>query len=94
MLISFSGQKCSGKDTAAEALISRHGFKRIGLADKLKEIMSRVTGIPLEDMRAGNDRSHTVHEEVRDGGPSKRCAHFMEQKGWANSIGRNFFWDF
>lgn len=50
MLISFSGEKFAGKDSAAEALISRHGFKRIGLADKLKEIMSRVTGIPLEDM--------------------------------------------
>lgn len=50
MLISFSGRKYAGKDSAAESLISRHGFKRIGLADKLKEIMSTVTGIPLEDM--------------------------------------------
>lgn len=50
MLISFSGEKFAGKDSAAEALISRHGFKRIGLADKLKEIMATVTGTPLEDM--------------------------------------------
>jgi hypothetical protein len=50
MLISFSGEKFAGKDSAAEALISRHGFKRIGLADRLKEIMSVATSIPLEDM--------------------------------------------
>lgn len=50
MLISFSGRKYAGKDSAAEALITRHGFKRIGLADKLKEICSEVFDIPLVDM--------------------------------------------
>lgn len=50
MLISFSGKRGSGKDSSAEALISRYGFKRIGLADKLKEICSTVFSIPLADM--------------------------------------------
>jgi hypothetical protein len=62
MLISFSGEKFAGKDSAAEALISRHGFKRIGLADKLKEIMSRVTGIPLEDMH-NPDKKEVLFEQ-------------------------------
>ena len=42
MIIAFSGNKFAGKDTAAEILIKRHGFKRIGLADKLKDICSEV----------------------------------------------------
>lgn len=50
MILAFSGAKFAGKDTAAEALIRSYGFKRIGLADKLKDICSTVFGIPREDM--------------------------------------------
>ena len=57
--------------------------------------------IPPEDammavpnMHAEDDWFHNVHEEVRSGGPSKRWTYFMEQKGWANGIGRNSMWDF
>jgi hypothetical protein len=50
MLIAFSGVKFAGKDTAAEILIKRHKFKRIGLADKLKDICSQVFKISREDM--------------------------------------------
>jgi len=50
MLIAFSGNKFAGKDTAAEVLIKRHNFKRIGLADKLKDICSEVFNIPRLDM--------------------------------------------
>lgn len=45
MIIAFSGAKFAGKDTAAEALIRSHGFKRIGLADKLKDICAEVFDI-------------------------------------------------
>lgn len=50
MLIAFSGKKFAGKDTAAEILIKKHGFVRIGLADKLKDICSSVFQIPRVDM--------------------------------------------
>jgi hypothetical protein len=50
MIIAFSGAKFSGKDTTAEALIKRCGFKRIGLADKLKDICSEVFEISRQDM--------------------------------------------
>lgn len=42
MIIAFAGKKFAGKDVAAEALIDRHKFKRIGLADKLKDITADV----------------------------------------------------
>ncbi len=50
MIVSFSGVKFSGKDTAAEGLIRSHKFKRIGLADKLKDICSMVFNIYRPDM--------------------------------------------
>lgn len=50
MIIAFSGRKFAGKDTCAEALIRRHKFKRVGLADKLKDICSIVCSLPREDM--------------------------------------------
>ena len=50
MIVAFSGIKFSGKDTAAECLISRYGFKRIGLADKLKDLCSDVFKVNRQDM--------------------------------------------
>jgi hypothetical protein len=50
VIIAFSGVKFAGKDTAAEVLIRSYGFKRIGLADKLKDICSKVFGVPRQDM--------------------------------------------
>lgn len=50
MIIAFSGVKFAGKDTAAEGLIRSYGFRRIGLADRLKDICSHVFDIPRGDM--------------------------------------------
>jgi hypothetical protein len=50
VIIAFSGTKFAGKDTVAEALIRSHGFKRLGLADKLKDICSEVFQISRKDM--------------------------------------------
>ena len=50
MIVAFSGVKFSGKDTTAEGLIRFHKFKRIGLADKLKDICSDIFNISRQDM--------------------------------------------
>lgn len=50
MIIAFSGNKFAGKDTAAQILINKCGFTRIGLADKLKDICSEVFQISRKDM--------------------------------------------
>lgn len=46
MIVAFSGVKFAGKDTCAEGLIKRHKFKRVSLADELKDIASVVFHIP------------------------------------------------
>jgi len=50
MIMALSGVKFSGKDTVAEGLIRYHKFKRIGLADKLKDVCSIVFRINRGDM--------------------------------------------
>lgn len=38
MILGLHGNTDSGKDTFADFLVERHGFKKIGLGDKIKEI--------------------------------------------------------
>lgn len=48
-IIAISGWKKSGKDTAAERLISNHGFRRIAFADPLKVNVADAFGVELAD---------------------------------------------
>lgn len=52
-VIGITGKAGSGKDSLASFLVENHGFKRIGLADPLREFVSRMTGIPFEDLMQG-----------------------------------------
>jgi hypothetical protein len=46
-VIALSGWKGSGKDFAADYLVSHYGFTRIALADILKEHVANMFGIPV-----------------------------------------------
>ena len=47
-LVALSGWKGSGKDTLANYLVKKYGFKRLAFADKLKDMASQEYGIPRE----------------------------------------------
>jgi len=64
MIIAFSGSKFAGKDTAAEALIKHFNFKRIGLADKLKDICAEVFNISREDMDNPSKKESQFEENL------------------------------
>lgn len=49
MIISISGKKLVGKDTTADILVRNFGFKKVALADSLKQILSAGLRIKLED---------------------------------------------
>lgn len=49
MIIGLHGCKGVGKDTAAQFLVERHGFVRVGFADKLYEACAALFGITLEE---------------------------------------------
>jgi hypothetical protein len=64
MIIAFSGVKFAGKDTAAEGLIRSYGFKRIGLADRLKDICSHVFSICRKDMDDPSKKETAFEEPI------------------------------
>jgi dephospho-CoA kinase len=39
MIIGLTGYSCSGKDTIAEYVVRRHGYKHYSLSDVIREIM-------------------------------------------------------
>ena len=45
-VIAISGWKRSGKDTIANHLVDKHGFKRVGFADPLKDMVAEEYDIP------------------------------------------------
>lgn len=49
MIITVSGLAGSGKDTLADVLVKKHNFRKISLADSLREICSEVFDIPMSD---------------------------------------------
>lgn len=52
-LIGLAGKKGAGKDTIADVFVKREKFKRVALAEPLKELIVKVFGVPLEYL---NDR--------------------------------------
>lgn len=63
-LIAFTGLPRSGKDTAADYLVSEYGFTRVAFADPLKEAAAILLGRPLAAMRGegGFDREAVLPE--------------------------------
>lgn len=56
MIVGITGKKNSGKDTAADYLVKKLGFTKIGFADKLKESFAALFDISIEDIeRLKND---------------------------------------
>lgn len=49
-LIGLTGRAGSGKDTIADILVSRHGFKKIALADPMKRFCREIFGFTDEQL--------------------------------------------
>jgi hypothetical protein len=65
MIIAFAGRKLAGKDSAAQALIARHGFTRVGLADALKDMFSAVFHINRPDLDDQNLKEVPFKEPIK-----------------------------
>ena len=48
MIISFAGKKRVGKDTAANVLVKKFGFKKLNFADPLKEVCSKAFNLDID----------------------------------------------
>lgn len=69
MIIGLTGKRLSGKDTAGAYLVDRHGFTRIGNADKMKDGVAALFGITREQVdefkRIGDDGLPTVTVDLQ-----------------------------
>ena len=50
VLVCLAGVSGAGKDTAGEYLVRRHGFRRVAMADPLKETMMGLFGLTREQL--------------------------------------------
>lgn len=62
-MIVLVGKKRVGKDTIADWLVKNHGYRKVALADKLKEVLSNNSNIPLEAFYEGDRESLDYYEQ-------------------------------
>lgn len=52
-VLGITGKARVGKDTFADVLVNRHGFRKISFADPIRSMVSEMTGIPVQDLIDG-----------------------------------------
>jgi hypothetical protein len=65
MIVSFAGKARAGKDTCADVLVKKFGFKKMNLADPLKRICSRSFEVPLNYFYDDNLKDKTFDTPLR-----------------------------
>lgn len=87
-LVGFVGLKRSGKDTAAQGLITR-GWKRMAFADPLKEMSLRLRGVWVE-VPEGIHLAHAVGGTPRYGGGFAKYHEVVDALGMEKARGSGF----
>lgn len=62
-MIVLIGKKRVGKDTIADWLVENHGYRKVALADKLKEVLSNNSNIPLKAFYEGDREQLDYYEQ-------------------------------
>lgn len=80
-IIIFSGKQFSGKDTVAKILLERfRSFKRLGIADAIKMLYSKRTGLSLEEIEKNKSAYRQDLIDLGDWGRAQSPDY------WLNSI--------
>jgi hypothetical protein len=59
VVVAICGRKRVGKDTVADHIVAHHGFRKLSIADPLKDVCCRAFGLTLSDVTtAAKDRPH------------------------------------
>lgn len=64
MIITVSGLAGAGKDSLADVLVKKHNFRKISLADSLREICSEVFDIPMSDFLDRDKKDYPMSEPI------------------------------
>jgi hypothetical protein len=65
MLIGLCGRKRSGKDSAANLLVEKHGFTKLAFADPLKKLVAKAMTVTEECVRSNEFKDLTYWEGLR-----------------------------
>lgn len=97
-LIGINGFKGAGKDTIGKIFVEDHGFKRIAFADKLKDAVAALWGIPrhwVDDYKDPDAHSYvTLHGGEPDnlGSTTQRSMDWRDfLKRFGTEMGRDVF---
>ncbi len=92
LLIGLTGYAGSGKDTLADIMTRDYGFKRLSFADKLKDILADLYGVPRQIF---DDRT-LKNEPCRELGwkTPREAAQLIGTEGFRNLIRRDTWVDF
>lgn len=87
ILIGLCGAKGSGKDTAADYLVTNYGYQRLAFADALKEEVARIYQVPVSLL---NDRD--LKEEPMPMLLGKSPRQVMQEYGVAKREQDPYYW--
>lgn len=88
IIVGLMGKIGSGKDTAAEWLVARHGFTRLAFADELRKELVEEYGVPFELF---TDRALKEVPCEALGGRSPREV-MREHGGWRRDVFGEDYW--
>lgn len=93
LLIGIGGKLASGKDTAADHLVSKHGFVKIGMSDPLHEAMATLN--PIISTTGDGGETRTYNEATKKFGYNGAKAEYPEYRRllqvFGTELARNLF---
>lgn len=82
MIIGFAGAMYSGKDTATAYLVEKHDFKRVAFADKLKDSVACLFGIPRQWVDDYKDEDLHAYVALHGGDPDPLGSTVKRSMSW------------
>jgi hypothetical protein len=92
MLVAFTGNIGAGKDTAAQILIDKYGYKKISFADRLKDILSILFSWD-RDMLEGRTLESRQWREEKDEWWSAKLGRDITPRQMLREFGTDIFRD-
>lgn len=90
-IISFSGYATAGKDTAARVLISEYGYKRLALADPIKEALYTLNPVMASNTRLADFVNENGWTKAKQNSEVRQLLQRFGTEVGRNMFGTNFW---